>query len=156
MNPSGLWKGKCQGRIGNFKFINVQLLPEKSSKSAGQHSHSGTCNSMQSGSSSSSNNRRRSSSSGRLGGSSGSSSHIARGRIRSNLLQQQQLDQQGLEGGGTRSPEPAVSRTMIGGDLQGGPGSRGGFSSTCGSRANDKPKSVDELLRRIGLEVTPY
>ena len=31
MNPSGLWKGKCENRVGNFKFINVEILPEKSS-----------------------------------------------------------------------------------------------------------------------------
>ncbi|XP_040583527.2 uncharacterized protein [Lepeophtheirus salmonis] len=32
MNPNGLWKGKCEGRIGNFKFINVEVLrPERKS-----------------------------------------------------------------------------------------------------------------------------
>jgi len=31
MNPSGLWKGKCATRVGNFKFINVEILPEKPS-----------------------------------------------------------------------------------------------------------------------------
>ena len=29
MNPSGLWQGKSQGRIGHFKFINVELLPDR-------------------------------------------------------------------------------------------------------------------------------
>ena len=29
MNPSGLWRGRCQGRIGHFKFINVELLPDR-------------------------------------------------------------------------------------------------------------------------------
>ena len=33
MNPSGLWKGKCAARVGNFKFINVEILPEKPSGS---------------------------------------------------------------------------------------------------------------------------
>ena len=28
MNPSGLWKGKTGGRLGNFKFINVELIVE--------------------------------------------------------------------------------------------------------------------------------
>ena len=28
-NPSGLWRGRCQGRIGHFKFINVELLPDR-------------------------------------------------------------------------------------------------------------------------------
>lgn len=30
MNASGLWKGVCQNRIGTFKFINVELLSERS------------------------------------------------------------------------------------------------------------------------------
>ena len=29
MNPSGLWQGKSQGRVGHFKFINVELLPDR-------------------------------------------------------------------------------------------------------------------------------
>ena len=29
MNPSGLWRGKSQGRVGHFKFINVELLPDR-------------------------------------------------------------------------------------------------------------------------------
>eukprot|EP00095_Tigriopus_kingsejongensis_P006347 maker-scaffold390_size186308-snap-gene-0.29 protein:Tk06347 transcript:maker-scaffold390_size186308-snap-gene-0.29-mRNA-1 annotation:"sam and sh3 domain-containing protein 3" len=33
MNPSGLWKGKCQNRVGNFKFINVEILPHPRSQS---------------------------------------------------------------------------------------------------------------------------
>ena len=33
MNPSGLWKGKCAARVGNFKFINVEILPEKPASS---------------------------------------------------------------------------------------------------------------------------
>lgn len=32
MNASGLWKGICQNRIGTFKFINVELLNERSIK----------------------------------------------------------------------------------------------------------------------------
>eukprot|EP00094_Tigriopus_californicus_P012699 TCALIF_12276-PA protein Name:"Similar to SASH3 SAM and SH3 domain-containing protein 3 (Bos taurus)" AED:0.20 eAED:0.20 QI:110/1/1/1/0.6/0.83/6/59/865 len=33
MNPSGLWKGKCENRVGNFKFINVEILPQPRSQS---------------------------------------------------------------------------------------------------------------------------
>ncbi len=30
MNPSGLWKGKTRdGRVGNFKFINVEVLQQQ-------------------------------------------------------------------------------------------------------------------------------
>jgi hypothetical protein len=29
MNASGLWRGRCQGKIGNFKFINVEILPTR-------------------------------------------------------------------------------------------------------------------------------
>lgn len=28
MNASGIWRGRCHGRIGHFKFINVEVLPE--------------------------------------------------------------------------------------------------------------------------------
>ncbi|CAH1184411.1 unnamed protein product [Phyllotreta striolata] len=33
MNPSGQWRGVCRGRKGTFKFINVELLSERSVKS---------------------------------------------------------------------------------------------------------------------------
>lgn len=33
MNATGLWKGICNNRIGNFKFINVELLSERSVRS---------------------------------------------------------------------------------------------------------------------------
>ena len=26
MNASGLWRGKCEGKVGNFKFVNVEIL----------------------------------------------------------------------------------------------------------------------------------
>lgn len=29
MNASGLWKGICHSRVGTFKFINVELLSER-------------------------------------------------------------------------------------------------------------------------------
>ncbi|XP_017847612.1 uncharacterized protein LOC108603365 isoform X7 [Drosophila busckii] len=29
MNASGIWKGRCHGRAGHFKFINVEVLPEQ-------------------------------------------------------------------------------------------------------------------------------
>lgn len=28
MNASGIWRGRCHGRAGHFKFINVEVLPE--------------------------------------------------------------------------------------------------------------------------------
>ncbi|XP_072383858.1 uncharacterized protein [Diabrotica undecimpunctata] len=33
MNPSGQWRGICRGKKGTFKFINVELLSERSVKS---------------------------------------------------------------------------------------------------------------------------
>jgi len=27
MNPGGLWRGRCGERVGNFKFVNVEILP---------------------------------------------------------------------------------------------------------------------------------
>lgn len=38
MNASGIWKGRCHGRVGHFKFINVEVLPDQRLK----HSHSKT------------------------------------------------------------------------------------------------------------------
>ena len=32
MNPSGLWRGRCENRIGHFKFITVELLPSRPSR----------------------------------------------------------------------------------------------------------------------------
>lgn len=29
MNASGVWKGGLNGRIGHFKFINVEVMPEQ-------------------------------------------------------------------------------------------------------------------------------
>lgn len=29
MNASGVWKGCMNGRIGHFKFINVEVMPEQ-------------------------------------------------------------------------------------------------------------------------------
>lgn len=29
MNASGVWRGRCHGRLGFFKFINVEVLPEQ-------------------------------------------------------------------------------------------------------------------------------
>jgi hypothetical protein len=39
MNASGVWKGFVNNRIGHFKFINVEVLPDhpvRNSKSSGK------------------------------------------------------------------------------------------------------------------------
>lgn len=33
MNASGIWRGFCNGRIGHFKFINVEVIPERQTTS---------------------------------------------------------------------------------------------------------------------------
>ena len=38
MNPSGLWRGRCGGRVGQFKFINVELLPARRRKRSSSRS----------------------------------------------------------------------------------------------------------------------
>lgn len=30
MNAGGLWRGRCRDRVGNFKFVNVEILPTRS------------------------------------------------------------------------------------------------------------------------------
>lgn len=32
MNASGVWRGFCNGRIGHFKFIHVEVIPERQVK----------------------------------------------------------------------------------------------------------------------------
>lgn len=29
MNASGIWRGRCHGRLGHFKFINVEVMPDQ-------------------------------------------------------------------------------------------------------------------------------
>lgn len=29
MNASGIWRGRCHGRCGHFKFINVEVMPDQ-------------------------------------------------------------------------------------------------------------------------------
>ncbi|XP_068085600.1 uncharacterized protein [Anabrus simplex] len=41
MNPSGLWRGVCHKRIGNFKFINVEILTDKRRRGVSKYSHCG-------------------------------------------------------------------------------------------------------------------
>ena len=38
MNPNGLWRGRCGGRVGQFKFINVELLPARRRKRSSSRS----------------------------------------------------------------------------------------------------------------------
>lgn len=40
MNASGVWKGFVNGRIGHFKFINVEVLPDQKGKSINKHDRS--------------------------------------------------------------------------------------------------------------------
>lgn len=32
MNASGVWKGSFNGKIGHFKFINVEVMPDQKGK----------------------------------------------------------------------------------------------------------------------------
>merc|ERR1712012_977053 len=49
MNPSGLWQGRSQGRVGHFKFINVELLPDRNTLRQQRRSASEKLNYMNSG-----------------------------------------------------------------------------------------------------------
>ena len=51
-NPNGTWRGHCNGRIGNFKFLTVTTLPDRMSHHHHHHHHyrqheSGTESSVQ-------------------------------------------------------------------------------------------------------------
>ena len=98
MNPSGLWKGKCATRVGNFKFINVEILPEKPSNNVFAVNEQ---NSVAGGGG------------GGGGGGAASSRHSARRRR-----------------GRTKGRAAAVGNI-------------------------ERPKTVEEMLTRIGLEESP-
>ena len=38
MNQNGLWRGRCRERVGQFKFINVELLPARRRKRSSSRS----------------------------------------------------------------------------------------------------------------------
>lgn len=38
MNASGLWRGRCAGKVGNFKFINVEILPAREGRKSRSNS----------------------------------------------------------------------------------------------------------------------
>ena len=38
MNQNGLWRGRCRDRVGQFKFINVELLPARRRKRSSSRS----------------------------------------------------------------------------------------------------------------------
>ena len=38
-NPNGTWRGHCNGRVGSFKFLTVQTLPDRRSHLPSHHLH---------------------------------------------------------------------------------------------------------------------
>ncbi len=38
MNASGLWRGRCGKKVGNFKFINVEILPTREGRKSRSNS----------------------------------------------------------------------------------------------------------------------
>jgi len=38
MNASGLWRGRCGNKVGNFKFINVEILPTREGRKSRSNS----------------------------------------------------------------------------------------------------------------------
>lgn len=44
MNASGIWRGFCNGRIGHFKFIDVEIIPDRPSKGISNGKGSRTTN----------------------------------------------------------------------------------------------------------------
>ena len=130
MNPSGLWKGKTGGKVGNFKFINVELLPEKPSGSGRP-------------------NRNRSHSRGR--GVSQSASRRAGSPVSA-----KGPEDGNKERGRVRRKRKSQNRRRVSAATMVNGGSSNnvlGGSSGNGLAGESKPKTVDELLRRLGLEV---
>ena len=138
MNPSGLWRGMTEdGRIGHFKFINVEMIPQRSNErkrsdrrkrsNASQKGHS-SCNQQQP-----------------------TTPETHKTSVCSNEEHNSDLTLSRLRS----SSSPSMFKR--GKDEI--PGLRNDFAvkkpnEEDQSNPNSRPKSVEDLLRRIGLEVS--
>ena len=138
MNPSGLWRGvTTDGRMGHFKFINVEMLPQKSAerKRSDRRKRSNASNKAPPSVSNRNDHHQQSG----TPHDSGETSVDIRSDRSSQLLSSTAVYKDYNDD--TRSddaPETSVvKRTFIQDE----------------SSSNSRPKTVEDLLRRIGLEV---
>ena len=138
MNPSGLWRGvTTDGRMGHFKFINVEMLPQKSTerKRSDRRKRSNASNKAPPSVSNRNDHHQQSGTHHDSGESSVDISSDRNSQLLSSTASYKDYNDD------TRSddaPETSVvKRTIIQDE----------------SSSNSRPKTVEDLLRRIGLEV---
>ena len=137
MNPSGLWRGvTTDGRMGHFKFINVEMLPQKSTerKRSDRRKRSNASNKAPPSVS----NRNDHQQSGTHHDSGETSVDISSDRNSQLLSSTAGYKDYSDDTRSNDAPETSVvKRTFIQDE----------------SSSNSRPKTVEDLLRRIGLEV---
>ncbi len=139
MNPSGLWRGKAQNRVGHFKFINVELLPDRPTNSRG---HRGRRERHLSSSSSMGNLRSKS----RFDVEEDLISRNSEIPLSSNSKSD---DRETDDTRDNRSDINATELEQVADDND----NAGDDLGQVGPRCPEAPKTVEDLLKRIGLEV---
>ena len=138
MNPSGLWRGlTTDGRMGHFKFINVEMLPQKSAerKRSDRRKRSNASNKAPPSASNRTNHQQQS---GTHHDSGETSVDIGSDRNSQLLSSTAGYKDYNDDTKSDDAPETSVvKRTFIQDE----------------SSSNSRPKTVEDLLRRIGLEV---
>ena len=145
MNPSGLWRGmtEADGRVGHFKFINVEMIPQQRSERKR------------------SDRRKRSNASSKGGASSFNKQTDQKQSVVYPAQHETSVDSRAgpqfeMESSGTKYSSDNTNFIDRDGFLKGmRKDSNAHTSSTPDeSNSNSRPKSVEDLLRRIGLEVS--
>ena len=148
MNPSGLWRGmtEADGRVGHFKFINVEMIPQQRSSERKRSDRRKRSNASSKGGTSSSNNPTDQKQS--VGFQAQNEATIV-------SRAEPQFD---MEPSDTKRSSDNTKFIDSNGYLMGmRKDSHVHPASTPDeSNSNSRPKSVEDLLRRIGLEVSYF
>ena len=141
MNPSGLWRGMTRdGRIGHFKFINVEMIPQRSTERKRSDRRKRSNASNKGNSCNDQNIPQQPTSSQSHKGSVGSSEqhNFDLTSSGSKLSSSTTMFDVGQENMANLKNDSVVTQTK----------------EVDQSNSNSRPKSVEDLLRRIGLEVS--
>ena len=139
MNPSGLWRGmtEADGRVGHFKFINVEMIPQQRSNERKR-----------------SDRRKRSNASSKVGTSTSKdqSDQQAPNETNADSRTEPQL---GVESADRKYSSTNTNVMDNNGYLTSSRSDSHALPTSTHdeSNSNSRPKSVEDLLRRIGLEV---
>ena len=135
MNPSGLWRGMTEsdGRIGHFKFINVEMIPQTTRERKRSDRRKRSNASSKGGTNYSSNQNENFKSSGH------NDSNESNVESRKDMASRKASLNITVTANDDSEYDSLALRTPTNED----------------ENSNSRPKSVEDLLRRIGLEV-PY